>query len=91
MWPSRLRLLLSGPRAEPFPETSVSQLWARRDACQLIQAQSPLPSTSCHQPPPGRGTAEFTPFIFQYPSLLPEENGDRQPSAHSEKLVFLDV
>ncbi|XP_048950032.1 CMP-N-acetylneuraminate-beta-1,4-galactoside alpha-2,3-sialyltransferase isoform X3 [Canis lupus dingo] len=58
-------------------------LWARRDTCQSVWAHPPLPSTSCHQPPQGRGPAEFRPFFFQYPSLLLEENDDRQPLATS--------
>uniref|UniRef100_A0A7N5JA66 ST3 beta-galactoside alpha-2,3-sialyltransferase 3 n=1 Tax=Ailuropoda melanoleuca TaxID=9646 RepID=A0A7N5JA66_AILME len=54
-------------------------LWACRDTCQRVRAVPPLPSISCHQPPQGRGIAEFRPFVFQYPSLLPEENDDRWP------------
>ena len=84
IWPSRVRLLLTGPPSESPPEFSVSQLWAK-----FSRLIPPLPSTSCHQPPQGRGTAEFRPFIFQYPSLLPEGNDDRQRSAYSKKLVVL--
>lgn len=41
MWPSRLRLLFSGPHTESPPESSISQLWVYRDTCQLVQAHFP--------------------------------------------------